>query len=842
MPSFSAPKIVFKPFTKPYPTAPFPSNDFTTPSLTSVTGRRVSLPIAGKTEFEKKIRMKMNQLNGFGTFSPILVPFDQPLNLETLTSTSIFIINLNKNSRSYGQEVPIDFESGIFDHKRERASSYFQNDPLMHLDDFLFSPNNRHIFYEDKTNTLIIRSLLPLEEETRYVVVLTNQIKGINNEAIQSDKKTPENLLRDIIDLSAFDLNSIVYAWEFTTQTTSSDLKLIRECLYEKGPCAFLGTSFPPKISEISDLKTFPFDIDGNSFILTPKILQKIMATIATLVKKLGLTDPLDLKKLLNWDHVDYFVFGNYLSPQFNENEHHSFQIESHLGMVPHQPERIYFMVAIPKKTQTFTAPFPVTIFGHGNKRSRVDTIALSNKLASAGIATITIDADNHGPEWVLAAIPVYLKRFFSGDWVHSQATIEAVKEDLKNLSRWSSAGIDEKKLHDGSPIEDIIDKLFNHGILRILTQEGRAKDIDEDGIADSGEAFFTADLFQTRDIIRQTIIDFYQLVRILKNLGVDQNRNGKIDLTEGDFNFDGIPDIGGPHHKIYYVGMSMGAMIGGLFLGTEPEIETGILNVGGGGLVDTLLRTSSKFNAKRIFYQLWGPAFAGLGRNKETELLLNGTEIKKLPPLAENAEVYLRNKTKNFIVRERVNKMNGFLAKLPGDRGDQFELMIFDPFNKFTLPFLNYKISYQEGMGYQRNTPEFLRFSFLGQWVVDPADSINYARYFKDKQVLIQLALGDWTVPTLSGIQLAHAAKLISPKRLQWLLDHQIHRGKITPVDTDENPPESRSGSAVRFHPSGKHEYLIIPNLENKEMMSYTESTQNQVLRYLLSNGKEID
>ncbi|MBI3018695.1 MAG: hypothetical protein HYY61_02235 [Deltaproteobacteria bacterium] len=60
--------------------------------------------------------------------------------------------------------------------------------------------------------------------------------------------------------------------------------------------------------------------------------------------------------------------------------------------------------------------------------------------------------------------------------------------------------------------------------------------------------------------------------------------------------------------------------------------------------------------------------------------------------------------------------------------------------------------------------------------------------------------------------------------------------------IDTQDHPPESLKGSAIRFHPSGKHEYLIIPNLKDKEMMSTTAFSQAQVVRYLLSHGEQID
>src|SRR3989344_3164653 len=173
-------KIVFNPLTIPFPTTPFPTNDFTTPDPTSATGRRVSLRIFGKSEFEKEIRKKINQLNGFGTFSPVFIPFDEALDLSTVSKTSIQIINLTKGSQSYGALSQIDFGSGAFDYLRENSGSFFAGDPLSHFQQFLFEKDDSPSFYDERTHTLILRPLLPLQEESRYAVVVSTELKDVS--------------------------------------------------------------------------------------------------------------------------------------------------------------------------------------------------------------------------------------------------------------------------------------------------------------------------------------------------------------------------------------------------------------------------------------------------------------------------------------------------------------------------------------------------------------------------------------------------------------------------------------------------------------------------------------
>ena len=46
----------------------------------------------------------------------------------------------------------------------------------------------------------------------------------------------------------------------------------------------------------------------------------------------------------------------------------------------------------------------------------------------------------------------------------------------------------------------------------------GRDRDLNNDGLADSGGDMWTADLFHTRDMVRQSVVDHMQFVRILRH------------------------------------------------------------------------------------------------------------------------------------------------------------------------------------------------------------------------------------------------------------------------------------------------------------------------------------
>ncbi len=110
----------------------------------------------------------------------------------------------------------------------------------------------------------------------------------------------------------------------------------------------------------------------------------------------------------------------------------------------------------------------------------------------------------------------------------------------------------------------------------------GRGIDQNGDGTIDSTEgvnavAPFTA--VGSRDGLRQTVIDLMQLVREIQ-VGVDVNGDGTADLDAS---------------KITYFGQSFGGIYGTAFLGVEPDVHVGVVNVPGGSITE-IARLSPSF------------------------------------------------------------------------------------------------------------------------------------------------------------------------------------------------------------------------------------------------------
>ncbi len=111
-------------------------------------------------------------------------------------------------------------------------------------------------------------------------------------------------------------------------------------------------------------------------------------------------------------------------------------------------------------------------------------------------------------------------------------------------------------------------------GNINELEAPGRAVDLNGDGTYDDQEGclVLTPEApIGLRDCLRQTVVDLMQLVRAVR-AGIDLDGDGTPDLD---------PD------RIYYAGISLGAIYGTMLNAIEPDIRAAVLNVGGGSVID---------------------------------------------------------------------------------------------------------------------------------------------------------------------------------------------------------------------------------------------------------------
>ncbi len=174
---------------------------------------------------------------------------------------------------------------------------------------------------------------------------------------------------------------------------------------------------------------------------------------------------------------------------------------------------------------------------------------------------------------------------------------------------------------------------------------DDRALDPDRDGSKESGGDFWTSYIMHTRDVVRQSALDHFAMIRILRSFdgerlagpvdhdgdGVaderwdyedweddtdhpDENRlvgdfdgDGTVELA-GDFNADGVVDMGGPDGKYYVWGQSLGGIMSALMGGLDPSIRAIAPTSGGGGLSDIAVRDDNGGVRRAVVLRIMSP------------------------------------------------------------------------------------------------------------------------------------------------------------------------------------------------------------------------------------------
>ncbi len=641
------PRIVFDLARKPLPEIPFPSDLATRPDPDSPTGLRLSSSLAAPSQLEQRTRALLDQLDGFGTFAPITVSFDADLDVLDLfarqndadpANDAVYLVRIDDGSVS-----ALDVGAGRFPSVLADPGQYFVNDPFAQHRNLLFpgcgdganvfvppgpacdDPDPRHQadqllpFYERSTRTLILRPVLPLRQETRYAVILTNRLQdaqgravvppgpGINHPA-QNGELSP--VLGKLP--AGVRLEDVAYAWAFTTQSTTRDLEAIQRGLRRLGPLAAIGRQYPPSLPPSTSsgkgltLLTVLAERDGfaltdrQAYILPASTLGPVLSDPA-IAPLLGNPDAATLNALLEtFRYIDYFVSASFVSPSLigvpaGDPQDGTFQVNLASGQAHTQPETVTFLLAVPKPNGGQFAPFPAVLAGHGYGGTRsFELLAFAGTFAKYGLATISIDAFGHGLDPTLLAPAA---QAFASQGLGSFATA-------------------------------------------LLTT--RARDLDNDGFLDPGGDFFSADPFHTRDAVRQSVVDWMMLVRILRTFdGTNQivqavgPSASVVFPIAGDFNGDGRPDVAGPvvwpvdvpnpaggtpffragdpnpGSDLFAFGVSLGGILAGVLPAIEPAVKATAPVSGGGGLADVALRTQLAPVASSVMLGSVGPFFA---------------------------------------------------------------------------------------------------------------------------------------------------------------------------------------------------------------------------------------
>lgn len=899
------PRVMFDPLAHPNPVVPLPNDVSSVLASDSPTGRSLNIKSAAATRFERQIRAEINRLDGFGTFAPIVVPFDGEIDLETLGPDSVKLVNIDPDSPRYGEEIPLDFpdEQGRSLYPAEIAPWPFPPySPCARERQMLFDPRFQGEvdspgfvdFYERETNTLLLRVLRPLDQETEYMAVLTTELKGMNGDPVRSPFTKPvhssqlQTYLRvaELLRPRGVPEARIAFAWSFTTQTTTRDLEVISDGLRGLGVLGTLPDLAPPVITQVADLET---DLDrifcsargdnpcrDNRWILQAEMLDPFMGLLDTkgLIRAAGILFidadlGLNARMRVSLDAIDYFVFGRFLAPGFQEPGSEMFRMDYRTGEAAVKPIEVPWMIAVPKPAPGRSAPFPVVLHGHGIPALRWQIITEANTWARHGYATVAITVPQHEPIVSVQDIHIVLDSIVHGLAACPCASLP--EPERESCEQEQQAIIEDTLDLFGKPVMDLLncvvfkkcdpldgsfrealEVFLRSGFLAQLLVEGRAEDLDGDGNTDHG-AIFTADLFRSRDRMRQYIVEQMQMLQLLQRLdqarvppAVPNPEQASLEqilpnLLAGDFNADGILDLGGrvayaPYaegelprlaagpQRFFRSGMSFGGISNSILMALEPEIRTAAISVPGGGLTDIMTRMDLHAVIDRIYHELLGPVIVGepafsdgtgqgrtatwkvsfIRRGKKalltgdlgSESLWSATLPVEVLEIRIPGDGFLRilnldNGEELLVGNEdlREGECEGRSILQPGlepgfskgcfsrgiasDRGDRILITAYDgrghPVDQLELQ------APEKGMGKVRNTPDFRFFINLGQIALEPADPINYARYWfleprnlsgaggqPAKNLLVANIPGDMFVPINSQAAVVRAGGLL--------------------------------------------------------------------------------
>jgi hypothetical protein len=863
-PEGNGPLVKFDPTHRPLPDVPLPNDVATFADPTSRTGRRLDLSIAAPTSLDRRTREGLSTMEGWGVTSPITVAFERSapadprepaIDLDAVVSRMegdehdpsndpFYVVNLATGlpafvdvesgyypvtvrdpwrygpgdpkasepnllfetteegaglpQSAYRPELDRDFD-GVLDHPNTRKRrGAFAKPPIPGVDDLL-------TWYERETDTLILRPILPLEEKTEYAVVLTDRLRGPNGQPIRSPFEAihhPSQVagvtrLRDWLtdkrranyygDIAGTGLEHVAFAWTFTTQPTHEDMQLLRDGLYGSGPFARWKDEFPAELTVARAAGVAPasqaqppgWDSSSDACkrrAKTPWILRPgdpdALSPLRRIFADLFPSDAGSVEATERaMAYVDHVVVGSFQSPYLlGDPSVGRVHLDFRTGAGTVTSDEVQWVLVVPKAKGDKQQPFPVAVWGHGEAGHAGEALLFGGDYARQGIAVVAYNAPGHG-------------------LVLSEA--------------------------DRSLAEAEVSASCIAPFLGAVTGR-RARDTNGDGIDESGRLSWTADVFRSRDAIRQGVLDGLQLLRALRSF---DGRIGKQDFTgdgapdvAGDFDGDGVPDVGGPNVPYFAAGRSLGGVTSAIAGGVEPWVIATAPIAGATLGPDGAMRSYGV--ADSVVAQLMGPfVFAvpaeersnrgeaeggerlasrcSAGQRTVRIQMNEGTrsqelELDCLDPAELSAEmtVVLTNVSSGETRCARTDRDGRFRIPIPTSGGDKLDIQVY------TAPDVvaSYDgcrieagapvgrriklVAPNDGLGLRRQSPELRRFRDLAQAALDPADPIAFAPYYALEPLLDESGtrsaphallevntVGDNFAPVAAGLSFARAA-----------------------------------------------------------------------------------
>jgi len=341
---------------------PFPSDAFTVPDPAPNTGLRVHLPkpnCAVRPTDCADIDV-INTLDGFNLQPRISVSFSGPIDVSTVSSSTVFFVSLGDTLGGAGGQVV-----GV-----------------------------NQVVWDPATNTLHAESDELLDQHTRYALIVTDGIRDAAGDPVEAGAfasfrhdlnfgqtksaalKAYRKSLLDAVAAAGVNPGSIVTASVFSTQSATAVLEKIRDRIkaMTPAPAAILANVPRSSVAAIQwRRQTGAAGATTSSFLPLPA---------------------LDVFP----GSVGRIVFGTFSSPDWETPAKVIPAIGTLTGVPAVQgTNTLYFNLFVPSGKPP-AGGWPVAIFGHGFTDSKQGApLAVASTMAANGLATIAINVVGHG-------------------------------------------------------------------------------------------------------------------------------------------------------------------------------------------------------------------------------------------------------------------------------------------------------------------------------------------------------------------------------------------------------------------------------------------------------------
>lgn len=438
--------------------------------------------------FMASLREGLATLDGFGVVSPIYLPFDGALDPASLPSSpsetmsadaSVFLVDADGDS------------------------------PMA------FARLEADVFWLPTERMIAVRPLLPLRPGHHYAVGVTSAVRDV--------------LGREVEAASSFaEIRAAVEGNEAPTDDLQAEA-------YER--YAPVLRALGEVSSSVVTMSVFRVQNAPDDLIQAREQVRAGAADVAIgevysgegLDALLGMPESnlpgRDVEGGVAHDAIAWLVQGSIAVPNYMselENVHGRFERDESGDVVVKRVDRAPFTLTVPA---AFDDSLPLVIFQHGVSDNRGGALGIANTLASAGYATIAIDAPFHG-------------------------------------LRSASAEPDRRNVWTGEETPDGFGEVA--GIQTVLSFVGATE--SEGEYPPFHPIYF-------RDALRQSAADLHALVHAIQagdwsGLGDAEPALASLSLADSELAF---------------VGHSLGGIIGMLFTATEPEVGAALLSVTGG-------------------------------------------------------------------------------------------------------------------------------------------------------------------------------------------------------------------------------------------------------------------